>query len=88
MEINIDNGRICMNGGVDSQFLAERHVVPQAITIADDKFVCEEPKEFGNGCFGSETAFNNLQALIARREATLEVDNEVSAMPVTELLPC
>ena len=88
MEINIDNGRICMNGGVDSQFLESKHVVPQAITIADNNFTCEEPKVFGNGCFGSETAFNNLQALLARREAVVEEDNVFSAMPVTELLPC
>lgn len=87
MEINIDNGRICMNGGVNPQFLESKHVVPQAITEADNNFVCEEPKSFGNGCFGSETAFNNLQALLARREAVVE-ESSVASIAVTELLPC
>ncbi len=86
MEINIDDGRIYMNGGVDSQFLGSRHVVSQAITKADNNFECEEPKLFGNGCFGSETAFNNLQAFFARREAVAEVSS-VASVAVTGLLP-
>ena len=94
--INIDNnGRIVMNPcGVDTSSFAVPEKITQAENTASFEANYVPPVSFDGG-FGNPAAFDALQSLLARREASIEVQQSTAdvaemsfAAAQTEMLPC
>lgn len=96
MDINIDNGKICMNSGVDTSKLP---IVPPAITQAKvdnfdyvaPTFTVVDGSLFG-GNLEAFQAFNKIMENRQVEEMAIEAQNcvEESActFTATELMPC